>query len=220
MALTDMFNIGRPVFELGTSSGSSSSMGSKYPPLSKEILLVLADKDHITAKAIAVLQKEYTFDEAVQLYDNDDIVDEDTFVLVTGKLPPAQKNQIIYGEWRDVPALPPLANPAQMTWVETTLPISESFIFGNDFRASVGIEWRPKLQNDTDVWPGAARGEKELYFRVNPDNIAITSNSSNKKRTYTFTGKAFRRHDTATSGYNPGELEFRYIITPSRKAGA
>jgi hypothetical protein len=215
--LSDLFNIGRPVFEVG-GTGSQPSAGG-YPPLDKNVLLILADKNHITAKAMVSLGKEYTFDDAVTLYDSDDIVDEDTFVLVTGKLPPVQKLSVMYGDWHDMPALPALGNPGQMTWDEIVLPASETFSIASDYRASVHVEWRPKLLNDSDTYPTGPHGEREFYAQIPPDLITVTA-LSNRKRNYSAQARVVRRYAAATAGYAPGELEYRYYLNLSRRQGA
>lgn len=215
--LSELFSIGRPVFSVG--SGTSQPGAGKYPPLDKNVLLIMADKNHITAKAMVTLGKEYTFDDAVTLYDSDDIVNEDTFVLVTGKLPPVQKLSVMYGDWHDMPALPALGNPGQMTWDEVLLPASETFSLASDYRASVHVEWRPKLLNDGDTYPTGPHGEKEFYVQITPDLITVTS-LSNRKRNYSMQAKVIRRYSAATTGYAPGDLEYRYFLTLSRRQGA
>ena len=214
--LTDLFNIGRPVFQVSGSSTQPSA--GKYPALDKNVLLILADKDHITAKAMVTLGREYTFDEAVALYDSDDIVDEDTFVLITGKLPPVRKLSVMYGEWHDMPVIPALGNPGQMAWDEQILPASESFTLATDFRASVHVEWRPKLLNDADIYPSGAHNDREFYVQVPPDQITVSA-VSNRKRTYSAQARLIRRFSAATTGYAAGELEYRYWLNVSRRRG-
>jgi hypothetical protein len=216
MPLSDIFpTFGKPVLDLGTGAPPKTTEG-KYPPVNQNLLLVLSNDNKITALAMNVLLREWTFEEAITLYDNDDIADDQTFVLLTGKIPPTPKDTIIYGAWRDMPALLGLA-AGQMAFSEVVLAQSETWTFSNDVRVTFYGEWRPKLPNTTDVFP-AAHGERELYVSIPPDGY-IVGGVQDRKRTWSAIGRVVRRWDAATNAYSQGELEYRYVLHLSRRTG-
>lgn len=215
MPISDFLPGGKPVFD-ASAGGAKQTSKDKYPPMDKSLLLVLANNNKITPKAMEQLLKEYTFDQAVLLYDSDDIVDETTFVIVTGKQPPAPKDNLIYSDWRDMPALVGLA-AGPMSFNDVELAQSETWTISNDFRVSVYAQWRVKLANDSATYP-AGKGEHELYVTVPPDGLNIGP-VSDRKRTVSATGRVVRRWSGATAGYALGELEYRYVVQTARRTG-
>ena len=207
---------GKPVLDLSGGGGAIAPSADKYPPMDKSILLVLADQNKISAKAMAVLLKEYTFDDAVSLYQDDEITDEKTFVIVTGKNPPTAKDMVEYGAWKDIPALSGLA-AGPMAFDLTVLSQSETWTFSNDLRVSFFAEWRPKLNSDAEGYP-SAHGEHELYITIPPDGIIVGA-VSDKRRTWSAIGRLIRRWSGATTGYAAGELEYRYVAHLARRTG-
>ena len=218
MALTDLLKFGKPTLDLSGTPAAKTVEAGKYAGMNENLLLVLADKSKITPKAMAALLKPYSWEDAIALYESDDIVDEATFVIVTGKLPPEPKDMILYGQWRDMPALINLAG-GPMSFSDTALAQSEQWTLANDYRASFYGEWRPKLIGDNVPWPSVGGGEREMYITIPPDQIVISAVTSDRKRTYSATGRVVRRWDQGTVGYPAGEFEYRYAIHVSRKGG-
>lgn len=214
--LTDFLKIGKPVLDLSGTPAAKTPEAGKYPAMDANLLLVLANQSKITPKAMAALLKPYSWEEAIALYESDDIVDETTFVIVTGKLPPEPKDIIMYGKWRDMPLLTNLAG-GPMSFNDVALAQSEQWTLPNDYRASFYGEWRPKLISDNVPWPSVGGGEREMYITIPPDQIVISTLSSDRKRTYSATGRVVRRWDQGTVGYPAGEFEYRYAIHVSRR---
>lgn len=203
------------------SGGSASTTEpGKYPALSDAVLLSLTNGKQITADAVLVLSKPFTFDQAVALYDNDDIDDETTFALITGRRAPIPRDDVRYSVWMPSPALGIVGVFVSNTFQEVTVPPGEAMEFSDNLRVTFEGQVRLRLVSDTDKWPPAPQPAIDysgVYLRTCLDRSTISAKMSNGKRLYQPAGVFGRFVTQVLDPMAAGTFEYRYVYRAVKK---
>ena len=210
--------LGRTTLTITDATPTGTPTGT-YEALKSGVLLSLTNGEKITPNAAIVLGRAFTLAEAVALWEEFEISDEETYKLITGQDPPTVRDMALYGSWMQSPAMSGLPAALTPTYQLAPLAQSDTFRVSNHLRAWFQIEVRPRLSADGDVFPpiGAPPVDNGISWTIPSDRLYVSAKGSDGKREYRATGSLMRFFESGLQFVNAGVWEYRYVLRLAKK---